>query len=877
MTSTVIPLRQSTIEASLKQATFDSVAAPVLCIGSAARVLLMNSAAAAVLNAPADRWVGRHLSEVAFIDRPQRAARRWLRLWTRLLERGRVSVPAKIPLAGGRCLSVRIDAQVLRQGQDVVAVLVLHDMTAEREHARHARARESQNVALAGLRGGLSALIDAEQKIVWVSPTIHAWVGLGADDLRGLPFDYLLDEASAAHFGRVFAAARADCTQEIFRAVWRMRGRGGAPGYWLSCRLQNRLADANLRAVLLDAIGVDEAPDVSYMRKLEYRERLLDLALQSGDDFSAVVARVLRVTMETLAGNRVGYWRYLPEGHALQCEMVFDRATGRLVCGEAGDPIETIKHTSLTAFWDNPKTVAIVGAEPGEKLQELPAGARTVLVAPVLVDTKLQGALVIQDAQSRVWTDEDTEFATWAAKVMAVASQRARRQEEKVRIEQLAWYDALTGLPNRNLLRESLRSKITLATKHKRRLAVMLVDLDRFKDANDALGHLVGDALIKSTARVLLEVVGDDGMVARIGGDEFVVLIDEFEHRQEASLLAARIVQALDRTDQIPNAEVQVSASVGIAVFPEHGRDVSALLKNADAAMYQAKRNGRNQFSFFNPVRHERAAREVRLGVELYKALQSGAPQFYVEYQPQVDINTGRVVGLEALIRWQHPTYGKVAPDNFIAVAEASGLSERISRWVLNEVCAQITRWRVAAPTFNIPIAINVAGRELGSSALPLLVRAALLEHRIEPHMIVLEITERTSIQDGEVNNDVIIELATMGVGMALDDFGTGFSTLGYLKRMPIQALKIDQSFIRDVPGDVDSSAIVQAVLTVARHFKLKVIAEGVERQEQVDYLRSIGCGYAQGHLYSRALSAQAVVDYVGAAMPPLAVDDSDK
>jgi EAL domain-containing protein (putative c-di-GMP-specific phosphodiesterase class I) len=227
---------------------------------------------------------------------------------------------------------------------------------------------------------------------------------------------------------------------------------------------------------------------------------------------------------------------------------------------------------------------------------------------------------------------------------------------------------------------------------------------------------------------------------------------------------------------------------------------------------------------------------------------------------------SGRVVGLEALIRWQHPVHGVLTPDRFIGVAELSGLSERITRWVLNEVCSQINRWREVRPGFDVPVSINVAGREMGSTALPALVRAALAQHGIAPQLIVLEITERTLVRESEINNDVLAELASLGVGLVLDDFGTGYSMLGYLKRMPFTALKIDQSFIEGIPGDADSRAIVHAMLAVARHFKLKVVAEGVESIEQVEYMRDIGCEFAQGFFYARALSSDTILDYLARA-----------
>jgi EAL domain-containing protein (putative c-di-GMP-specific phosphodiesterase class I) len=290
---------------------------------------------------------------------------------------------------------------------------------------------------------------------------------------------------------------------------------------------------------------------------------------------------------------------------------------------------------------------------------------------------------------------------------------------------------------------------------------------------------------------------------------------------------------------------------------------MSTLLKNADAAMYQAKRDGRNQFSFFNPVRFERAAREVRLGIELSKAIQEDTPQFFCEYQPHVEIASGRVVGLEALIRWRHPVHGLLTPDRFIGVAELSGLSERITRWVVNEACGQIARWRESFPGFDIPVSVNVAGRELGSTSLPLLVRSALARHGVEPHLLVLEITERTLVSEGEINNDVIAELSGAGVGLVLDDFGTGYSMLGYLRRMPVQAIKIDQSFVRGLPSDPDSQAIVRSIVAVAQHFKLRIVAEGVERAEQAEFLLEAGCELAQGYYYARPLAANTILSFL--------------
>jgi diguanylate cyclase (GGDEF)-like protein len=520
------------------------------------------------------------------------------------------------------------------------------------------------------------------------------------------------------------------------------------------------------------------------------------------------------------------------------------------------------------------RPIAVSDAAESELTRDLIEDARwtqvrSMLIAPVLLDAEVIGAIVVNHSLRRHWDDDEIGFTATAALMIALADEVAKRQQAEIKIEELAWYDPLTGLPNKKLLSENLRDAIVTCNARRRRLAVMLIDLDRFKEINDSLGHLVGDALIKSVAQVLKETVGNEGTVARMASDEFVVVVDEFEHRQQIALLAARVAQALHRSDLLPNFDAQMSASIGVALFPEHGREASTLLKNANVAVSQAKDDGRNQVSFFNPIRYERDARELQLGVELMKAMQSDSAQFVVEYQPEVEMSTDRIVGLEALIRWNHPARGVLTPDRFIELAEESGLSERITRWVVNEVCSQIVRWRRARPGFDIPVAINVAGRELGSNKLPILVRGALSKFRIEARMITLEITERTLAKEGETSNDVMAELASLGVGLALDDFGTGYSTLHALKRLPIQSIKIDKSFVEGIPEDADSRAIVHAMLAVARHFRLKVVAEGIETAEQGEYLRALGCDYAQGYFYSRPLAATTILEYLEKQAPP--------
>jgi len=748
----------------------------------------------------------------------------------------------------------------------LVRVRELDERISLRDRADHLQERLSgyaEHVA------DLTMLTDAIGVVAYQSPAAHTLLGRAPKDTIGKSAAALFIEEDRPGFSRALRAA-VDATEGDRRRNYLARARsadGVLHTMWVSIR--NCLDDPQLGGMVVTAADVstliaEAGPDARQARQLELRDRLLHLAIQSRADFVQSLSGVLRSSADALRVSMAGFWRFDRTTETLVCESVYSRSEQRFLRDwigvdfpEAGvvESASRLRERTPLAVTDT----LVAGVERDSRW----SAVRAFLSAPVLLEGEAIGVICVTDTVSRRWEDDEIGFIATASLMVALAVEAAQRVEAEGRIEQLAWYDPLTGLPNRNLLRENLRDALLSAIGRKRRLAVLLIDLDRFKDVNDTLGHLVGDSLIKSAAEVLREVVGTMGTVARLGGDEFIVLVEEFTHRQEIAELAARVAQALHRSDFVPNVVTQVSASIGVALFPEHGREIGTLLKNADAAMYQAKRDGRNQVSFFNPIRYERAAREVRLGIELMKAVQSEAAQFFIEYQPQVEIGSGRVMGLEALIRWRHPVHGVLTPDRFIDVAEVSGLSERITRWVVQEVCSQILRWRQIRPGFDIPISINVAGRELGSNVLPILVRTALSRFHIEPKMITLEITERTLVKDGEINNDVVNELSSLGVGLVLDDFGTGYSTLGYLRRMPIRAIKIDRTFIEGIPQDPDNCAIVTAMLTVAHHFKLAVVAEGVENSAQSTYLSSLGCEYAQGHFYSRALAPSIIVEHL--------------
>ncbi len=753
----------------------------------------------------------------------------------------------------------------------LVRVREIDERNTLRARAEHLQERVS---GFAEQVSDLAMLTDAMGVIAYQSPSLFTLLGHAPKDTIGKPAASLFIDEDRPGFARALRGA-VDATEGERRRNYLARARGSDGSLhtlWVSVR--NCLEDPLLGGMIVTASDVstliaEAGPDARQARQLELRDRLLHLAIQSRADFVQSLSGVLRSSADALRAGMAGFWRFDRTTETLVCESLYSRSEQRFLRDWIGVDFPAAGIVpSIERLRERTPLVLTDTRTPGVERDPRWDGVGAFLSAPVLLEGEAIGVIGVTDSVSRRWEDDEIGFIATAALMIALAVEAAQRVEAEGRIEQLAWYDPLTGLPNRNLLRENLRDALLSAGARKRRLAVLLIDLDRFKDVNDTLGHLVGDSLIKSAAEVLREVVGSQGTVARLGGDEFIVLVEEFTHRQEIAELAAKMAQAMHRSDFVPSLVTPISASIGVALFPEHGREIGTLLKNADAAMYQAKRDGRNQVSFFNPIRYERAAREVRLGIELMKAVQSETAQFFIEYQPQVEISTGRVVGLEALIRWRHPVHGVLTPDRFIGVAETSGLSERITRWVLFEVCEQILQWRRIRPSFDIPIAVNVAGRELGSNVLPILVRSALGRFQIDPRMITLEITERTLVKDGEINNDVVTELSSLGVGLVLDDFGTGYSTLGYLRRMPIRAIKIDRTFIEGIPRDADSCALVAAMLTVAHHFKLAVVAEGVESAEQGAYLHSKGCEYAQGHFYSRALPSSKIVEHLSAADP---------
>jgi diguanylate cyclase (GGDEF)-like protein/PAS domain S-box-containing protein len=436
-----------------------------------------------------------------------------------------------------------------------------------------------------------------------------------------------------------------------------------------------------------------------------------------------------------------------------------------------------------------------------------------------------------------------------------------------LKMSHLAQHDSLTNLPNRILLNDRLSQAMAMAHRHGTKLAVLYLDIDRFKHINDSAGHTAGDRLLQSIAERLLGCVRSSDTVSRQGGDEFVILLCEVAHAQDAAVTAEKMLAALSEPYRIDEFELHASASIGIATYPQDGTSAEGLLKNADAAMYQAKECGRNNYQFFKAEMNERAVEHHSLERDLRHALEQR--QFVLHYQPKVDLRTGAISGIEALLRWRHPTRRLIRSSRFITIAEDSGLIVPIGKWVLREGCRQAKLWQ-DTPLAPMSIAINVSPVELRAKNFVGGVREILAETGLAARYLELEITETFLMQDASSTGMVLEELKDMGIGLALDDFGTGYSSLSYLKRFPIDTLKIDRSFVRDLATDSDDASIVCAVINMGRSLNMRVVAEGVETPEQCAFLRNHQCPEAQGFYFGEPVLPEKVGKLVARKMRPL-------
>ena len=457
---------------------------------------------------------------------------------------------------------------------------------------------------------------------------------------------------------------------------------------------------------------------------------------------------------------------------------------------------------------------------------------------------------IVVTSQGEVECDESGRACLLSGTTLDITA-RIRAESE---IQQLINYDTLTGLPNRSLLHDRLHQAIAQSARDKNLLGVLVLDLDRFKGINETLGHRAGDKLLKLIGTRLQACVRESDTLARLGGDEFVVILVGVAHEEGITAVAKKILAIISEPAYIDGHEIYSTCSIGIAVYPMDGDDSHTLLKHADLAMYRAKELERNNFQFFSRDMNIKVLERMMLENSMRKALERD--EFFLVYQPQVDARTGRITGMEALLRWQHPDLGLLAPDKFIYLAEDNGFIISLGEWVLRTACRQNKAWQDQGLP-SVRVAVNLSAKQFGQYHLDEVIASTLLDTGLDPRWLELEITESTIMKDAEANTVILKKFKAMGITLAIDDFGTGYSSLSYLKLFPLTRLKIDRAFVRDITTNTDDAAIAEIIIDIARTLKLSVIAEGVETRAQMEFLSFNNCVEMQGYLFSRPVRAE--------------------
>ncbi|MEJ2110556.1 MAG: EAL domain-containing protein [Acidobacteriota bacterium] len=523
---------------------------------------------------------------------------------------------------------------------------------------------------------------------------------------------------------------------------------------------------------------------------------------------------------------------------------------------------EEVEKKFLWDFLLRPKDVILEKSA----FQELLAGKQSNKYEAPLITKSGGKRLIVWSNSALHGRDNSIEY------VISTGLDITERHQAEERIQFLAYYDGLTNLPNRILFKEHLNQALAYSQRHERLMAVMFVDLDRFKQINDTFGHSLGDLLLKGIAERLrhclrqsdcvsrLEIGETEPSVGRFGGDEFTILIPDIPNVQAVARIAKRILESISEQFELEKQEIFVTPSIGISIYPHDGTNAESLLKHADVAMYAAKDKGRSGYHFYNESMNKRTYDKLTLENHLRKAIKRD--EFTIYYQPKVEIKTQKLVGAEALLRWNHPTKGLITPSRFIPLAEETGLIKPMGLWGFHAVCIQSVKWQKSGLP-PIPISVNLSAVQFQQRDLTDKIIRIIKETKMDPKLIEMEITESTIMQNEEDAGRVLMRLKDLGMSISIDDFGTGYSSLYYLKRFTLDALKIDRSFIKDLSSDPDDRAITTAIIALARTLGLKVVAEGVEEPEHLRFLKEMGCDHAQGFFFSPPLPADKFVEYV--------------
>ncbi len=617
--------------------------------------------------------------------------------------------------------------------------------------------------------------------------------------------------------------------------------------------------DASGRAARL--IGVVQ--DITERKRSEEEAQLLQtIALTMGEemsDLNSALEVVLRKVCET-TGWLVGE-AWLPSGDNTCIEFSGAGYTREPALDAFVESNRQLRFTAdqpiVGTVWSTKKPLWVEDISDEKRSprwqQARDAGLKSVMGIPVLAGQTVVAVLAFLMRESR---PEDQRLMDMVSGVAAQLGLVIQRKTAETRLHFLSHFDGLTGLPNRTLLADRLQQAVIEAARHERLVGLVFLDLDRFKNINDSLGHEIGDQLLKSVGERLTGAVRKGDTIARLSGDEFALVLADMAHADDAARVAHKILETFEPPFHVGGHEIYITASLGITLFPLDDKEGLGLLRNADVAMFRAKEAGRNAYQFYSSDMTARAAENLSMENDLRHAIQRN--ELILHYQPLVDSKTARIMGFEALVRWRHSKRGMISPMQFIPLAEENGLIVPIGEWVLRKACAQCKQWRLNGHP-DLRIAVNLSARQFQQGGLDELVVKVLNEVDLDPSALELELTESIIMQSSSETLQIMKRLADLGVTFSIDDFGTGYSNLAYLKRFPVDILKVDRTFVKDIPDDPDDSAIADAIITMAHSLGMQVIAEGVETEQQSIFMRSHGCDAMQGFYFSKPLPSEEI------------------
>lgn len=700
----------------------------------------------------------------------------------------------------------------------------------------------------------------ADSTIRYASPSFAQLGGQASSSER----TRLLDSVHPEDSSKLAEAFASIVKYDEAPLAFRLRDRDGR---WrqFAGRGRNLLAHGQIGGVLVSVHDVtDQAQELQRAaadnkRQLHYLNRLLRLAQSPHPQVDSALKVILKAAAKALGAHRCGYWEVGAELVASRCLLAYDEVRQNLVTESTETQLATAFHPLLqqVVIDDSPLVVADVDQDPRAALACEYFHAESIkalMVTPVHDAGKITGLLVVSQLHAaRAWRKDEAEFAHQCAELISLILEAAARIRVGTRQHHQAHQDSLTGLPNRQFLFERAADIFPRMAANSTSLAAFFIDLDGLKHVNDALGHAIGDELLKAVALRLKNIVRKDDVLARLGGDEFMLLAQNLDDMRIAEDIAQQIVDGMNTPFSLRGHELQVSVSVGIALYPFDGGDLDTLMKKADIALYHAKSGGRNRYQMFSPRQTGRVSKQSVLEGELRRAIRDKELQHY--YQPQVDLRTGKVRCVEALLRWHHPRQGLLLPAAFLPLAERSGLIQYISKWVMNDACDQLRAWHdKGLEHFNI--AINLAAGQLADNSLVTTLEDALERTGVTAAQLEWEVRESTVMQHEAMSTSLLDRMVDLQIGLSIDDFGTGYSNLGYLRRYPVRKVKIDHSLIHSLSDDGDGRAITDAIILMAQPLGLDVVAEGVETPQQMEYLRARGCHIAQGYYFTQPLTA---------------------